>query len=463
MISRERLRLVAVVVATLWSLACWTDPRVVWSPDGRQAAVVATDGLHFSDEKGTLSPMLVPGVARAVWFADSERLVLVKRKELRGFAPLAAMLGPEQTQDLVDMAEVVWQQMQAPAGPMDASDRIFAMTGLGLGLPFSDTEDVETAIGWYLLEHHGAAIREKLGTNASLDDLSSITVNSLVVARLVDGRLEVGAPLYSGLDHFVDIRPAPDGAAVAFVTQVEAGIERDFLTAHIVSTDGSEPATVVATPTGGYLDWSSDGRSLWYFDVWNDDDRNPEIYIGALTEHEVLDRSGRIKVAPSGSWRVSVMFSKESRVRSIADGRVMFDASEMRFPAVLSDEALTDRDQLFIFDRTRATLTSVIPNDHLARLPVSLAAFEPSPDSAHVLIGGGLGDLWIMCIPDGTLEHIETGFEHSDHVDMPSWRSSGEFVYLKKVGSRREVVLRRGDSERVLSAAWPSQIFPSSE
>jgi hypothetical protein len=60
-------------------------------------------------------------------------------------------------------------------------------------------------------------------------------------------------------------------------------------------------------------------------------------------------------------------------------------------------------------------------------------------------------------------EQMSNSRQHSDHVDMPSWRSSGEFVYLKKVGSRREVVLRRGNSERVLSAAWPSHIFPGSE
>ena len=464
MIALKPLRFAGLACAICWSVACWTDPRVVWSPDGRRAAVVAEDGLRFTNEQGTLSPVLVPGASRAVWFADSERLALVVRKDVRGFAPLAAMLGPEQTQALVGMAEIVWQQLQAPAGPLDARDRIFAVTGLGLGPPFTDTEDVEAAIGWYLLEHHGAAIRQKLGTEAMLDDLPPITISSLVVARLVDGGLEVGTPLYSALDHFVDIRPAPGGRAVAFVTEIAAGLDRDFLITHIAPADGSTPASVVATPTGGYLDWSSEGRSLWYFDVWNDDDSNPEVYIGALTEREVLDENGGIKVAESGTSRVSVMFSKDSRIRSIAGGLVMFDASELRFPVVLStEEPLADREQLFAFDRKRSTLSALIPNEHLTKLPRSLDAFAPAPDSSHVLIGGDHGDVWIVCVPDGAVEHIEAGFEITDHVALPSWRTSSEFVYVKKNGARSEIVLRGGTSDRVLSLDWPTRVLPLSK
>jgi hypothetical protein len=457
MMARGKLwKLVLITSAICWSTACWTDPRVMWSPDGRHAAVIGAGGLRLTNETGSLSPLLVPGVSKAAWFADSKQLVLVVRRELTGFSSLSAALGPERTKELGEVAEIVWQQLQAPAGPLDAGDRIFVLTGLGA--TFADTDDVETAIGWYLLEHHRDAIRQKLGEEADLDELPPITVNSLVVARLIDDRLELGRPLYSDIDRFMEIRPAPAGQAVAFVTATDVGIEGTILTTRVVGTDGAETALIVDTETGSHFDWGSDGRSLWYFQALDERDLGKESW-GVLTERKVLDADGEIELAESGSSRVRVPFSRESRVRSLADGRVMFNAPELRLPAVLAGEPTPDHEQLFAFDRKRSTLTALVPTEHLADLPPSLAVFEPGPDADHFLIGGGHGDVWLICISDDRLEHVETGFEVGDIVPMPSWRTSDEFLYVRKAATRAEFVLRRGDAERILSADWPAQVL----
>lgn len=46
--------------------------------------------------------------------------------------------------------------------------------------------------------------------------------------------------------------------------------------------------------------------------------------------------------------------------------------------------------------------------------------------------------------------------------DLPRavWSGSAAFTYTKTIGSRREFILRRGDSEVVLSRHWPHSILP---
>jgi hypothetical protein len=444
--------LALVTSAACLSLACWTDPRVVWSPDGRLAAVVGGDGLHVTDAEGSLSPLLAADVSRAVWFADSQRLALVVRRQVPDFSSLAAALGPERTRTLAEAAEIIWQQAQAPAKPIDLGDRIIALTGLGL--PFADnSEDVATAIGWYLRDRY----RDDMPQEFEEEELDPITLNVLVVAKLVDDRLEISAALYADLSLFVDIRPAPGGSAVAFVTTGAVGVGTGVLTTHIASADGTGPTEIVATPTAGYPDWSPNGRSLWYVAALDDDD--PESDMGWLTEQTVLDADGRVDLTDHPSWRVILKFSTEGRVRLLANGIVMFNARELHVPALLSDVPAVDQDQLFAFDPEHSTLKTLVATDQLERLPRSLAAFEPGPDRAHVLIGGDEGDVLLMSIPDGRVLAFPTGFADRSDIPMPSWRQPGEFVYMRNTAFGIELVLRRGETERVLSAGWPAAVL----
>ena len=453
MTATSRLGSLALVTsAACLSLACWTDPQVVWSPDGRRAAVIGGDGLHVTDAEGSLSPLLAAGVSRAVWFTDSQRLALIMRREVPDFSSLAAALGPERTRTLVDAAEIIWQQAQAPAAPMDLGDRITLLTGLGF--PFSDdSDDVVTAISWYLREQYPDAMPPEFAE----EEFDPITLNVLVVARLVDERLEVGAALYADLGPFVEIRPAPGGSAVAFVTAAVVGVRAGVLTTYIASADGTDTARIVATPTAGYPDWSSDGRSLWYVEALDHDD--PASDIAWLNELEALDADGHLNLAEHAFRRVAVRFSTEGRVRLLANGIVMFNARELHVPALRPDGPAPDHDQLFAFDPARSTLTTLVPTDQLARLPRSLAAFEPGPDPAYVLIGGDDGDVLLMSVLDGHIEAFATGFTERSRIPMPSWRRAGEFAYLRRTASCIELVLRRGETERVLSAGWPADVL----
>jgi hypothetical protein len=137
----------------------------------------------------------------------------------------------------------------------------------------------------------------------------------------------------------------------------------------------------------------------------------------------------------------------------------MFNASECRFPEVAPAVPTPDREQLFAFDREHSSLAVLVSNQQLVQFPESLAVFEPSPDSAHVLVGGDHADVWLIGVPDGDVKRHDTGFRYNADISMPSWRQPGEFVYLRKASSGTEVVLRRGETERVLSAEWPAGVL----
>ena len=103
----------------------WTS-SVVWSPDGRQAAVIGGDGLYLADGEGTLA-LLAADVYDAAWLADSERLVLARSREINNWSALADALGPQRTHQVAVKAEAVWQQIQAPGKPIALEDRLQAL------------------------------------------------------------------------------------------------------------------------------------------------------------------------------------------------------------------------------------------------------------------------------------------------------------------------------------------------
>ena len=428
----------------------WTS-NVVWSPDGRHAAVIAADGLYLADGEGTLSALLAADVYDAAWLADSQRLVLARSREINNWSALVDALGTQRTRELALKAEAVWQQIQAPGEPIALEDRLQALLE-------TSSQGEMGAILIYLRDHHGDALREKFGDRSDETEDLAVRLNELVIAQLTEHRLQFTAPLHQDFSRIWEIRPSPDGRAVAFVSEAAAFLSWNTGDLNIlaVPVDGSSPAVVVAPPTAVSPDWTPQGRSLVYLDASATETNGRRL--GSLLERDVLDASGRIHL---GEPKVlaGLIFEDSNRVRCLADGRVLFDAEEYHLPTT----TLVAREQLFMVDRTQAmrtTLTPIIPRDQLDELPESLALFEVSPDSRQVLFAGE-GEVLLLTLATGTIERFpqgDTGFD-DPQLPLPVWRTPGEFSFLKHEGSRNELVVRRGSSEVVLSASWPDRML----
>ena len=428
----------------------WTS-NVVWSPDGRHAAVIATDGLYLADGEGTLSALLAADVYDAAWLADSQRLVLARSREIHNWSALVDALGTQRTRELALKAEAVWQQIQAPGEPIALEDRLKALLE-------TSSQGEMGAILIYLRDHHGDALREKFGDGSEGSEDLAVRLNELVIAQLTEHRLQFAAPLHQDFSRIWEIRPSPDGRAVAFVSEALAFLSWNAGDLNIlaVPVDGSSPAVVVAPPTAVSPDWTPQGRSLVYLDASATETNGRRL--GSLLERDVLDASGRIQL---GEPKVlaGLIFEDSNRVRCLADGRVLFDAEEYHLPTT----TLVAREQLFMLDRTQAVrtaLTPIIPRDQLDELPESLALFEVSPDSRQVLFAGE-GEVLLLTLATGTIERFpqgDIGFD-DPQLPLPVWRKPGEFSFVKYEGSRNELVVRRGSSEVVLSASWPDRML----
>src|SRR5262249_61188107 len=83
---------VLVVLALVAAAGCIPEKRIVWSPDGSRATVIASDGLRMCSPDGTLSNPLLPEARRGAWFPDSKRLPVIHVSKAKKWAEGGRML-----------------------------------------------------------------------------------------------------------------------------------------------------------------------------------------------------------------------------------------------------------------------------------------------------------------------------------------------------------------------------------
>ena len=292
-------------------------------------------------------------------------------------------------------------------------------------------------------------------------------VHGLVTARLVGGQVVTGSTLHEGLGQIREIRPSPGGRAVAFVAEQAPGpaaANEDSLQLLLTPVDRPDSSRV-ATGVAAYPDWSPDGRSLIYVQA-SGSSHAGGLQLGTLVQRCVLDTSGRVSSMGDARELAAGVFSADTRVRCLADGRIVFNATEVNLPVAAGDTG-EQRDQLFAVDPARqATLVRLIPRRQEESLPPTLAFFEISPDQQRILFGDPSGAVCLFTLATGEVEAVQAGAEKQILSGQPVWRRDGAFSYTRRaVGKggqpparKAEVVLRTGNSETVLSAAWPDQL-----
>src|SRR4051812_41067922 len=91
--NRPKRPVLLWLVPLLALAGCVATQRIVWSPDGKHAAVIGGEGeLYLSDSAGNLTGVLLSNVFSAAWFHDSERLALAHVQTCTNWNGLAALL-----------------------------------------------------------------------------------------------------------------------------------------------------------------------------------------------------------------------------------------------------------------------------------------------------------------------------------------------------------------------------------
>jgi hypothetical protein len=455
----RRNRLVGIALAplalALLLLAGCLEKTLLWSPDGSRAAVIGQDGLYLCDAEGKLSVLLGPGVYRAAWLGDSQQLVLARERKATAWNEIARALGPDVARAVITHAESIWEQAQT--GGLWS---VLAMEVGGKG---------RTKLAKiYLRERYGEALHAKVNVGEWEDIKSTeVGIHELVMARIEDGKITPGTRLHEGLGKVREIRVAPGDRAVAFVAETfltPEGKGEDDLQLWLARVNGSG-AVPVAAHVAAFPDWTADGRSLVYVQAMSGSSKD-DLRLGALVQREVLDAGGTVAAKEEKKELAGWIFSDNSRVRCLRDGRIIFNAAEISLPIAAEDYG-EQHEQLFAADPARlATLVRLIPRKQEDKIPPTLAFFEVSPDERQVLFGGLDGEVVVLTLATGEVEQVQERTAKQSLQGQPVWRKDGEFSYTRRVAKKdgqaparkAEIMLRSGGKDKRLSETWPDQM-----
>ncbi|MFO1478069.1 MAG: hypothetical protein U1F98_15640 [Verrucomicrobiota bacterium] len=425
---------------------CFTEQRVVWSPDGRRAAVLTQEGLRLCDGDGRLSPLLLAKpVSVAAWFGDSRQLLLATAEPCTNWAGISRALEPGKITALREYAVALRARFgsEKPAAVL-AGER--DKSRLKAALLFLRDSDAA-----------GAAIVAGLPASDATTNLE-VTVGTVMLAEAGTNDLALGPTLATELGFIADLRLSPDDRWLAYT--VSASDEAACLM--VATARGGRPARPLSDYASLYPDWSADGRSVLFIALVNTNTPNDDVLsLATLTRQQVVDEAGALNPGGRGEELVGLVFNENARVRSLRDGRILFASEEWRLPATTKE--MPQRQQLFSFDPAKqSTLTAVVPVGARENLPAGLGYFEVSPDQKRVVFAGGKGEIAVLTLASGEVEQVQ-GETGRDLKSLPSWRFPRELCYVSSSAAatnaatgQSEVVLRENGKMRVLSAGWPA-------
>lgn len=426
-----------MLVSTLFLvLAGCVTQRIVWSPDGKQAAVLTDEGLYLCDADGEISGLLLPDVTTVAWFKDSRRLAVDRSLSCTNWHGLAAVLNPQSQESIRRAATELLAKLRK-----GNRDEVLEAEHRSEEKPFF-------ARLLYLRDEGGDAAHKLLEGAKELKDLK-VDVSTLAVAQVSNGVLDVGPILAAEIGGIVEIRISPNGAAIAYTA--EDGLS-------VVTIGGGEPARLVAGMAAAYPDWSPDGNSLVYITTATTNSTD-DIKLGVLTRRCVLNERGQVEIQSAKDDLAGLLFNDQARVRCLRDGRILFASEEWRLPVTTND--LPQRQQLFALDPERqSTLTPLVPRGTQEMLPANLSCFEVSPDEKRVAVGGDKSSVAVFTLASGNVELVQDATD-TDLKSIPCWRSASELCYIAIQSSntnqhKAEVALWENGKTRVISRTWPA-------
>ena len=451
---RRRVIMLTIFLASLLLVACIPE-RVVWSPDGNRAAVLGNGGLYLCDGDGNLSDLLAENVYIAAWFADSTRLALVRRDETDSWEQLEALLPEPWRQELIEIADGILGRIQTHA---DWEQQVNQL--LGSGRVNSNEIDV---IKRFVVDRRSDKLPQDMRQGWG-DDRPWVAVVQIV--KVVDRRLEPGLVLGAFTRRVWDLRVSPTGRAVAFtVGDPFDHIGGTPVALHVAPTESAASARQIDEGVSLYPDWSPDGKSLVYAKLDNVLPKQDGPSIGAIIRRQVCADDGRLLDDLKGAAELAgVCMNTLTRIRCLADGRIVFSTIELHLPAVSAD--MPQSLQLFALDPDRqATLTRLIPRSVERQIEESLYLFEVSPDGKQVAIPGEQEHVWIFRIDTGQFTQVQkTEGKDQCNRTFPSWRGPDELCFVWPIpdaeeGARKaEIVLYSDGNSRVISADWPDEV-----
>ncbi|MEM0970693.1 MAG: hypothetical protein AAGJ31_15170, partial [Verrucomicrobiota bacterium] len=234
--------------------------RIVWSPSGSMATVIAGETLHLTDASGELTPPLVEGVRAAEWI-DEDHLLVLRHLPIDWSedAPPSASDGAR------DRIRSLTEEWVADRTPQESAVALKDSGGEGLYLFLCLYYDHRT-----YFEEVAEALEEPVDeeTDEEARELNERLVAVAEVYQRSGEKLERSYALGEGLLVYslfdrgnVDLRPSPSGD-LALLTITKAGMDDGLWLLEL--KEGGELLSLVSGRIARYPDWSANGGEMYF-------------------------------------------------------------------------------------------------------------------------------------------------------------------------------------------------------
>ncbi len=436
-----------VGAALLVAAGCIPEKRVVWSPDGSRAAVIAGDGLRIAYPDGRISPPLRPLARRVAWFPDGKRLLSIEAVKVGTWKEVAVMLPEAEHAPIAGGAARLREQLLAHKGDWDAFKPDDG--------PLTGGQAVAAFL--YLRDRLGEGLAAHVGEKwADLEKLECVVWHTQVVT--LDGEsATAGKPLLVSLDELRTPTVSALGRCYAVLRSDGSG-ERETLNLFVGAVDSGAAPRLLARNVSVEYAWSPDGRSLAFIHAPPGGGDGGTVQLGALATADVTDASGALAIG-SMQDRAGVLFNRLLCVRWPSPNRIVFSTYEVSLPATTRD--MPQGWTLFALDPSAdLTVQRLVPRDVNLPIEKDVAMFEISPDGQRVLVAGGQGRVTLLDLRSGaTTELAPARDRKSTSRTVPVWRNSEEacvkVLPADPAATSRIELVRDVKTRRVLSTGWP--------
>lgn len=432
--------LACATFAVLILSGCRCDENVVWSPDGKRAALLS-ESLRLTAPDGALSPVAGGRIERLQWLADNRQAIVVRESIIRSWKDLCRALTPAEQSRIIASAA----RIRAGSGYLDASPRINQI----------DLENFREAC-LYIRDSRGAAaladvVRrwhiEGLNDPATREALLPVihTVQLVEIGGTVaDARMSVKRTIFKSRLPVEDIRLAPGGH---MMTILQGELNRLMLvdmsgSARIIALNSSRP------------DWSRDGGRVFYLHTPAQGEKQTSVYINsipvvslssvsvnsstttsksAVNRHDIAQLAGEIDISHGARSGM--------RVRVISKDHLLVAAHPLKLPATAGSFGL-EPVCFFKVNTTSGAIEQIaIENlSRTARENNAISRFEPNQDGTMAAMIDDTGTVSVAPLAGQSTRLIEIYRGKPGDINepvassqtQPCWRTPTELCYVQK-------------------------------